>query len=603
MRRTALGSISNKGRIPQKEKAVVRPRSSLGVGGRLSAGSKLATGSRPKTSFGSTSRRSSQYGRDNSYSVKDPRPLSDKSYQQTKIREIIQFLSENNFKYEISVKLLTSPSVKEFVRVFVFIYSWINSSETYKVMIQQRPEEEVPKILKSLWYPFTNIHKSSINNVGSPHTWAVVLGALHWMMELVQFSISVSDDIDQYLFQIDDGDDGESEMHRTYFEFLEKSYEAFMQGVELDNLGDYKDAFLDEIRSLNSPTISEVEQLAQENMKLEKELLQLNEPSKLEALVEKRDTLQADKTKFEAYIAELRRHRIKLDERLIRSEEALNTTELEQEAIASEKAKLQKILDNQELSAADVQRMKKESLERKKTLTKVEEQRDSLDQEFWETEMAYAKKHEQTLALLQEYNERARQLKLIPTTAENAAGADYELKCHLGRMTLDFNNVLKPNLLRFKQQLSECSRQCQSELFNLNEKHDQVQEQVTDKQEEVSTLEVKIIGTEKECQWRKEMYDDQHNQLIKTEEEILEKIDKLRERTREAKERAKKERKERTQYEVFLHGQCDLIIEHKTKIQARVLEVRKQAEEYLNFVENLPVIEQPTTESEELPAK
>ena len=47
------------------------------------------------------------------------------------------------------------------------------------------------------------------------------------------------------------------------------------------------------------------------------------------------------------------------------------------------------------------------------------------------------------LAQCQDYNERARELKLIPSTAENAAGVDYELKCHLGKMNLDVNNHLK----------------------------------------------------------------------------------------------------------------------------------------------------------------
>lgn len=61
MRRTTLGTmnIRNKNRIPAKEKrddkALVRPRSSIGVGNRLSnaAGPRLS-GARPKTSFGSS---------------------------------------------------------------------------------------------------------------------------------------------------------------------------------------------------------------------------------------------------------------------------------------------------------------------------------------------------------------------------------------------------------------------------------------------------------------------------------------------------------------------------------------------------------------------
>jgi kinetochore protein NDC80 len=66
-----------------------------------------------------------------------------------------------------------------------FLYSRISPNATYKKLMEKRPEEEVPKILKSLGYPFT-IHKTSLSNVGSPHTWPILLGALHWLMELVK---------------------------------------------------------------------------------------------------------------------------------------------------------------------------------------------------------------------------------------------------------------------------------------------------------------------------------------------------------------------------------------------------------------------------------
>ena len=49
----------------------------------------------------------------------------------------------------------------------------------------KKPEEEVPKILKSLGYPYT-IHKTSLGSVVSPHAWPVLLGALHWLMDVVK---------------------------------------------------------------------------------------------------------------------------------------------------------------------------------------------------------------------------------------------------------------------------------------------------------------------------------------------------------------------------------------------------------------------------------
>lgn len=50
--------------------------------------------------------------------------------------------------------------------------------------MEKKFEEEVPRILKTLHYPFT-ISKSAMFAVGSMHTWPTLLGALHWMVELI----------------------------------------------------------------------------------------------------------------------------------------------------------------------------------------------------------------------------------------------------------------------------------------------------------------------------------------------------------------------------------------------------------------------------------
>ena len=46
-------------------------------------------------------------------------------------------------------------------------------------------EEEVPKILKSLGYPFT-LSKSAMFAIGSLHTWPTILGALQWLVDCLR---------------------------------------------------------------------------------------------------------------------------------------------------------------------------------------------------------------------------------------------------------------------------------------------------------------------------------------------------------------------------------------------------------------------------------
>ena len=52
-------------------------------------------------------------------------------------------------------------------------------------MANKKVEEEVPKILKLLSYPFT-ISKSAMFAIGSLHSWPTLLGALHWMVDLIK---------------------------------------------------------------------------------------------------------------------------------------------------------------------------------------------------------------------------------------------------------------------------------------------------------------------------------------------------------------------------------------------------------------------------------
>lgn len=58
-----------------------------------------------------------------------------------------QFLIEHNFPGTLSAKTLQSPSTKEFVKIFEFIYRLLDPAFE---MPNSKVEEEVPALLKSL---------------------------------------------------------------------------------------------------------------------------------------------------------------------------------------------------------------------------------------------------------------------------------------------------------------------------------------------------------------------------------------------------------------------------------------------------------------------
>ncbi|XP_046864745.1 uncharacterized protein LOC124459300 [Xenia sp. Carnegie-2017] len=86
--------------------------------------------------------------------------------------------------------------------------------------------------------------------------------------ETCQVAQNVNDTIDECLFPMNDED-------KLYFDYLEKAYEAFIYGQDLDNLDDYTEALYEELRNKNAPLIAENEELSHENKLLEEELARL----------------------------------------------------------------------------------------------------------------------------------------------------------------------------------------------------------------------------------------------------------------------------------------------------------------------------------------
>ncbi|KAK6302873.1 hypothetical protein J4Q44_G00272280 [Coregonus suidteri] len=147
---------------------------------------KPQSGTSERTSFFGSRTSGAGMARDSAFGgadkVKDPRPLHDKAFVQQCIRQLCEFLIEKGFPGIVSVKSLQGPSTKEFLRIFEFLYCLIDP--TFQ-MPTSKVEEEVPRILKDLGYPFP-LSKSSMFSVGAPHTWPQVLGALIWLIDTLK---------------------------------------------------------------------------------------------------------------------------------------------------------------------------------------------------------------------------------------------------------------------------------------------------------------------------------------------------------------------------------------------------------------------------------
>ncbi|KTF91706.1 hypothetical protein cypCar_00013372, partial [Cyprinus carpio] len=113
--------------------------------------------------------------------MKDQRPLHEQAFVQQCIKELCEFLVERGFPGSITVKSLQSASTKEFLKIYEFIYTLLESSFQ---MPTAKVEEEIPRMLEDLGYPFV-LSKTSMYSIGAPHTWLQALGALIWLIDKV----------------------------------------------------------------------------------------------------------------------------------------------------------------------------------------------------------------------------------------------------------------------------------------------------------------------------------------------------------------------------------------------------------------------------------
>jgi kinetochore protein NDC80 len=92
-----------------------------------------------------------------------------------------------------------------------------------------------------------------------------------------------------------------------------------------------------------------------------------------------------------------------------------------------EKAELQDVVDAQELSPADIDRMTAERDQLAKNLEQYNEREDQVKNSIWEFEVACQKKLDQVDKRIKDFNDRAYRLELIPASAKHANGLNFEI--------------------------------------------------------------------------------------------------------------------------------------------------------------------------------
>ncbi|CAE1247475.1 NDC80 [Acanthosepion pharaonis] len=525
-------------------------RFSTGQNGRASLLGRTSIG---KSSIGGNMSKRMSHGFDRGRTeLRDSRPLSSRAFQQRCVKILYEFLTSHGYSSNITPKTLLSPTTKDFLKVFEFIVKHIE----YKYKVPDKYEEEIPKYLRLLGYPFT-ISRSSMFAVGSPHTWPAVLAALVWLVDLVNTGLTMNEEIDKLIFPEDF--DGASDS-KLVFKYLVDAYKSYMSGS--DSFEDLDNNFHEAFRH--------------KYFEYEEHADSLQELQETAAMQEK------DLVQMSNYLAELGIFESKLDLGEINE---IKVFEAELENQLAQLKTLQTVFDNQEYTPTDVERFRMEEQQHQSQIDTSEKDIAQLDEELWNDEMSIGKHQDKLNENCGQHNKLCRILELIPVSAKNSSGLDFELKPSLlDGSTQDQFQKHKLQLLEVKNKIADEVHVANAEKRKLENVLEQELEQVEEMSNKVKALGTNLKRMEETFKSEKNLYEqsigskqalydqeyEELNECHKTVQQLEHDIDLRKVELTKVQEWAAKEieknDKKVEEYVEFLRKVVKRVAEHKARI-------------------------------------
>lgn len=450
----------------------------------------------------------------------------------------------NNFEMEmkhvLSQNVIKSPTQKDFNYMFQWLYHRIDPSYRF----QKNIDQEVPPILKQLRYPFEkSITKSQIAAVGGQN-WSTFLGLLHWMMQLAQM-------LDGYTTSKYDDACAESGLDvsgdRIIFDFLSSAYRDWLAMDE--DLGDeeaervlapHVGAMAKAFERANSKYISELEMLEAEHARLQKEVEDIEKATPDPAVLDNNfKIMEEDKVKFEEYNALAIQRSEKYESRIEVLEEEVGKAEDELKETEDERRSLQKAVDAQGISMQDIDRMTSERERLQKGIESAAQRLDEVKRRVMDRESEASRKLDELERAVDNFNTLAYQISIIPATANNAKGKEYELRVLVSdspdftssnlmasaggptndrllvdsttgyqpghTLNLDLRGQIRSNFLSLRKEISERRSTAMEDMMKDHELLDGIKEAIEDKRNEVDGLEHRNRAAEEEYEKTKEV--------------------------------------------------------------------------------------------------
>ena len=340
----------------------------------------------------------------------DPRNITDKSFQSSAIRKVIEYLESHHFDMVISVKQMQTPSAKDFTRVLEFLVRQMDPS----FELTGKIDVEVPELFRQLGYPFS-ITKNALVAIGAPNTWPSLLAALDWLVDTLTYSQNI---LDEPRF------DEDSDEQAAVAEKMLKAYGLFITHQDYsEDLQDLKNQLREKMDTLALQTLNMKQTLAA--TKAEKESLKqsLVNPKLLDSQIACLE--QEVRTLANVDIALQRKKALETKLAYVKDELMVATDQqksLEQSITATKDR-----IDKQEFTQEGLIRMEKQKETLESQAISLRKDREEAAQMAWDLEQKLKDAQSNIAILVRDFNATCTDFKLTPKTAKNAIGVDFML--------------------------------------------------------------------------------------------------------------------------------------------------------------------------------
>ena len=366
----------------------------------------------------------------------DPRRLKTAGVRAQMSSDITEFLSQRNFeldtKHTLTHTSMTSPTMNDVKYIFQFLYNRIDPAYRF---LNRGLDQEVHPLLKQLRYPYIqDISKSALSAPGSSNIWPIMLGLFHWMMQLAKMMESYSTGgYDEAC--IEAGYDVAPD--RITFQFLSDAYKEWLS-IEDDDDDDeeakrriqpHVEAMAAKFDQANEANLEQMKMLEAEAKALQDQIDELSKTApKLAKLDETTKIFEEDKKKFEAYNQQMEGKVEKYSHKVELLQQEIEKSDQEMKEAEVDRNELQRKVEEQGISVQEIDWMNTERERLQKNIetatTRLDEAKDRTSKKESET----GSKLEELETAAGKFNSLGYEVCIIPSTAQNAHGYEYELQ-------------------------------------------------------------------------------------------------------------------------------------------------------------------------------